>query len=767
MAVQDKATLIGNINSDITANANNEITGPILNALMLDIADSYPNKLDEDHWFGRPYNATRSYTVGMWTSQGGNLYECINPTSGAFNAPDWSQIGPGSVSPGGVGGEIQYNNGGAFGAIPSNWSGTVLSINTNNLVVDTVNGFVGVGTGSPTKVLDVVSTTSGALLPRMDTATRDLIGGPAAGELVYNTDSNAYNFYNGTSWSAFAGGGGTLETTLSAGNNTGAYDIDIDSGQSIIYNNSSFTATISEPTLSGNIVLTLPASTGTIALTSDIPTNVSAFTNDAGYITALDGNGIYGSSGTVPTTVVATLTDSLVFDDGTDEILKMNANGVIINDNAKTTFDFNYQTSVNTNAIIGQGDKTWIGFGTNANQETVLTEGQMRIQANGGIYATYFNNGNIGGLSTSAGTIIRFVAHGTNDAEMLTTTGTSYLGFKTGAAWQMIHRGDLNTTGIGAYSDITNPTARLSVRGNGTTFSTIGFLVESSAGIGNFLVRDDGNIGISITNPTSRLDIQGSGTSSSTNGLRVRNSGGTQTFRVSDDGTIDMGLDATGSAVLNIKGLDDLGSGIALSVTNNSLDDIFRIYNDRQVTINSNPLGSFSLSVGTNGTGVTNGIRIDASGITPVANSIFDIIDGVLTPFRINKDLDTHWGQNITNAMVSIDHNDTVTNHSNTATDAFVIQARSTTSAHTSQRWLGSGGGEQMRMQADGILSINDSTPDASAIFQIVSTDKGVLFPRMTTTQRDAITTPATGLMIWNTTTQQLEDYDGTVWAAV
>lgn len=56
---------------------------------------------------------------------------------------------------------------------------------------------------------------------------------------------------------------------------------------------------------------------------------------------------------------------------------------------------------------------------------------------------------------------------------------------------------------------------------------------------------------------------------------------------------------------------------------------------------------------------------------------------------------------------------------------------------------------------------------DASAITEIRSTTKGVLLPRMTTAQRDAIGTPATGLEIYNTTTNRKEVYNGTFWQGV
>jgi len=53
---------------------------------------------------------------------------------------------------------------------------------------------------------------------------------------------------------------------------------------------------------------------------------------------------------------------------------------------------------------------------------------------------------------------------------------------------------------------------------------------------------------------------------------------------------------------------------------------------------------------------------------------------------------------------------------------------------------------------------------DPSAALEIDSTAKGFLPPRMTTAQRDAITNPATGLFIYNTSTNQLNFYNGTSW---
>jgi len=55
-----------------------------------------------------------------------------------------------------------------------------------------------------------------------------------------------------------------------------------------------------------------------------------------------------------------------------------------------------------------------------------------------------------------------------------------------------------------------------------------------------------------------------------------------------------------------------------------------------------------------------------------------------------------------------------------------------------------------------------NAPPDLSACLELDSTTKGFLPPRMTTVQMNAIVTPATGLMVYDTDTNQWMGYDGT-----
>lgn len=59
------------------------------------------------------------------------------------------------------------------------------------------------------------------------------------------------------------------------------------------------------------------------------------------------------------------------------------------------------------------------------------------------------------------------------------------------------------------------------------------------------------------------------------------------------------------------------------------------------------------------------------------------------------------------------------------------------------------------------------SAPVATALVEMTSTTQGFLPPRMDSTARDAISSPATGLIIYNTSTNKINFYNGSAWEAV
>jgi hypothetical protein len=76
----------------------------------------------------------------------------------------------------------------------------------------------------------------------------------------------------------------------------------------------------------------------------------------------------------------------------------------------------------------------------------------------------------------------------------------------------------------------------------------------------------------------------------------------------------------------------------------------------------------------------------------------------------------------------------------------------------------------RFRVLSNGNIIIQNGgtfTDVASAILNVSSTTRGFLPPRLTTTQKNAIATPATGLVIYDTTLNKLALYTGAAWETV
>jgi len=61
-------------------------------------------------------------------------------------------------------------------------------------------------------------------------------------------------------------------------------------------------------------------------------------------------------------------------------------------------------------------------------------------------------------------------------------------------------------------------------------------------------------------------------------------------------------------------------------------------------------------------------------------------------------------------------------------------------------------------------VGMGTSNPDPSSILDVVSTNKGVLIPRMSTTERNAIVSPAEGLLVYDNVLKGFYGFNGTAW---
>lgn len=78
--------------------------------------------------------------------------------------------------------------------------------------------------------------------------------------------------------------------------------------------------------------------------------------------------------------------------------------------------------------------------------------------------------------------------------------------------------------------------------------------------------------------------------------------------------------------------------------------------------------------------------------------------------------------------------------------------------------------GDQIRSTATvqvAAVGVGTSGLDPSAALQVDSTTKGVLYPRMTTAQRLAISSPAAGLAVIDTTLGASMYYTGAFWTKI
>jgi len=288
-------------------------------------------------------------------------------------------------------------------------SGTDLAFETNLLVLDVTNSFVGVGTASPSRKLHINDT--GALrLPSGSTAER---GTPANGDIRYNTDTTQLEGYANGTWQNMTAGGTALDNVVEDTTPQLGGDLDVNS-QSIISASGS----------NADINIT-PDGTGEV--------NISKVDIDAGTIDGVDIGASSAATGLTVSGATVSITDT--GGDGTMD-------GVIIGGTTAAAGTF---TTIDTsgNVTVG-GNLTVSGTTTTVDSETLVIEDPFLTLAknnSGGSANTFdqgllFNRGSLDNVSfvwdESADQFAVAVTSGEDGTTAGNVTIDSYAAFKAG-----------------------------------------------------------------------------------------------------------------------------------------------------------------------------------------------------------------------------------------------------------------------------------------------------------------------------------------------
>jgi hypothetical protein len=326
------------------------------------------------------------------------------------------------------------------------------------------------------------------------------------------------------------------------------------------------------------------------------------------------------------------------------------------------------------------------------------------------------------------------------------------------------------------------------------------------------LFYDDTNnrLGVGINTPTARLHVKGSGTTSATTALLVQNSAGTAIMTSRDDLTTLLGGGLIMPNFVNItSGSNSIGfetSRINFNATAGTFNNQYAFnFNDGggNNTGTSGTVGRFSISsrfAPTSGTCVYN-----TALITPIINQTGGA-NGITRGLYINPTLTaaadfraievTEGNVLIGNAVANTAKLAVKGNGTSGSTTAFRVQNSAGQTAfnifdnlivsvqqdlqlgNTTIFWQS---GYQIRNKANGLiitgaagaatgalgLGMSSGTDvNSKAVLELASTTKGFLPPRMTTTQKNAIATPPAGLVVYDTDLNKLCLYT-TAWETI
>lgn len=623
-----------------------------------------------------------------------------------------------------------------------------------------IQGTVGIGTNAPdsSAILELNATDKGILVPRVSTTQRNSISNPANGLLLYDTNESKFYYYADTLWKPIEGNSNTGQLFPSGALMFGAGSGTTSDSSNLFWNNTSKRLGIR-----------------TISPTASLQVNGEGSDSTAFAMK------IHNSSGSNNAL--------LVRNDGLIRIGSNNFNNVNTKfrvDNGNFEFyndinDFRYFFTGNTSSGTSSVNSLQCGAGslTSANSTNFSIFSYPNENSNthlrGGVALV---NSAINGSSNTHIRKTVFFIHNNNDSSgfefnfssTYVIQSSSRKLFLTGLRGNLILGTNLAQAGTSATKTfvIENGTAP-----TGNLVDAVQLFsrdrIAGQAGLG---IRSENGtqhifsdrVGIGTITPNASLTVVGAGTTDTTFSLQVHNSTGTNnSLAITDAGVIRLGNvnytpNVSSPNVYIGNSISTGNAGTMASIKfgqpggGGNYPQIFasRSGSSGTATSISFLVHNSSNAPGTFAVGVASGQPFDQSisiipsyeGVSLITNTRNDAT-GVSTIFRIRS--------------VSLDSTKTLN----------LTTTNGTSGGFVDRLIIGNGSTVVKSNFINTTLGISDSgdqNVNQSAVLDVQSTTRGFLPPRMTTTQRDAITSPAEGLVIFNSTTKKHQGFDGTQW---